>query len=73
MKSRVYIVTGSSGIAGETIKILTTAGHKVFFISNDIAQCETLLNELQSMQLNADYITGDLTEEQMCQKLVLET
>lgn len=70
MKSHVYLVTGAAGIARETIKMLTAAGHRVFFISNDTAQCKALVDELQSMKMHADYLTGDLTDEQICQQLV---
>jgi NAD(P)-dependent dehydrogenase (short-subunit alcohol dehydrogenase family) len=70
MRSNVYVITGAAGIAAETIKILTSAGHRVYFISNDAKQCKLLSGELQLLGLSADYIVGDLTDERIVQKLV---
>ncbi|MBS0027694.1 SDR family NAD(P)-dependent oxidoreductase [Chitinophaga hostae] len=66
----VYIITGASGIAAETIKLLAAAGHRVFFIGKEAAQCETLADELQKLYLHADYMTGDLTDVHVVQQLV---
>ncbi|WP_126246179.1 SDR family NAD(P)-dependent oxidoreductase [Chitinophaga rhizosphaerae] len=70
MKCCVFIITGAAGIAAETVKLLAGKGHRVFFVSCDARHCETLADELQVMQLQADFITGDLTDERVVKKLV---
>ena len=62
MKDKVLIITGSSGIAAETIKIATEQGAKVFYISKTEASCAALLESLQSAGQTADYVVGDLTD-----------
>ncbi|NLU90456.1 SDR family NAD(P)-dependent oxidoreductase [Chitinophaga sp. Ak27] len=70
MRGKVYIVTGASGIAAATIKLLLKAGGHVFYIGKESDQCECLQKEINSMKLSVDYMTGDLTDERIVDTLV---
>jgi len=70
MKDKVLIITGSSGIAAETIKIVLQQGAKVFFIGRNADKCASFKSELKAMNLDADYIVGDLTDVEVASKLV---
>jgi len=70
MAGKVYIVTGSSGIAAETIKLLAAENNHVFFAGKDETQCDQLFAEIKEIGYRADFITGDLTDELVVNKLV---
>jgi NAD(P)-dependent dehydrogenase (short-subunit alcohol dehydrogenase family) len=70
MPGKIYIITGSTGIAAETIKLLVAEGNKVFFIGRDESHCEELQAEIKTMGHTADFISGDLTDENVVSKLV---
>lgn len=70
MKDTVLIITGASGIAGETIKLATEQGAKVFYISRTEKSCEELLESLKAVGQTADYIIGDLTNPSVAIELV---
>ena len=70
MKNKVYIITGSSGIAAETIKLAAEKGANVFFIGREKDRCQKFQEELNTQGFNADYLVGDLTHEQVAIDLV---
>lgn len=70
MRENVYIITGSSGIAAETIKLIVSQGSKVFYIGKTESQCVDLQNEIKSIGFHADYIAGDLTDPAIAVQLV---
>ncbi len=70
MKNKVYIITGSSGIAAETIKMVAGLGGKVFYIGRDAERCKNFKNELNQQNLDADYIVGDLVNPEVAINLV---
>lgn len=69
MSPKIYIVTGSSGIAAETIKLLLKEG-KVCFIGKGEENCTSLSTEINEMGFEADYKAGDLTNESVVSDLV---
>ncbi|TWF40365.1 NAD(P)-dependent dehydrogenase (short-subunit alcohol dehydrogenase family) [Chitinophaga polysaccharea] len=70
MAGEIYIVTGASGIAAATIKLLLQGGAHIFYIGKEPDQCRNLSEEIRSMELYADYIIGDLTDESTVYELV---
>ncbi|MDX9880572.1 MAG: SDR family oxidoreductase [Prolixibacteraceae bacterium] len=70
MKNKTYIITGSSGIAAETIKLALAKGARVFFIGRDGHRCRDFSRELLGMGYSADYLVGDLTDPQVAVGLV---
>lgn len=70
MKNKVFIITGSSGIATETIKLALEQGAKVFFIGRDKDRCKNFQDELRAVNFDADYLVGDLTDPKVSIKLV---
>jgi NAD(P)-dependent dehydrogenase (short-subunit alcohol dehydrogenase family) len=70
MAGKVYIVTGSTGIAAETIKLLAADNNYVCYAGRDVSHCETLLEEISGKGYDADYVVGDLTNESVVQELV---
>ncbi len=70
MRNKVFIITGSTGIAAETIKLLVKEGAKVFFISQTKKNCQNLYDELASMGYEADFMVGDLTDPEVAIQLV---
>lgn len=70
MKNKVYIITGSSGIAAETIKLVLKQGAKVLYIGRDANKCKEFQEELKADNLEADYLVGDLTVPNTATKLV---
>ncbi|NMH87966.1 SDR family NAD(P)-dependent oxidoreductase [Flavivirga algicola] len=70
MKDKVFIITGSSGIAAETIKMVLMQEAKVFFIGREANRCKDLQESLQKAGLYADYIVGDLVDPATAPKLV---
>lgn len=71
MPGKVYVVTGASGIAAATIKLLVMDGHHVFYVGIEQETCADLLTELEAFGKTADYIVGNLTHEEVVNKLVL--
>ncbi len=70
MKDKVFIVTGSSGIAAETIKLILIEGGKVYYVGRDHERCKALQTELAANNLQADYVSGDLTNPETTTRLV---
>lgn len=70
MTGKIYIVTGSSGIAAETIKLLLKEGNYVYFIGKGEENCESLSAEIKEMGFAADFKVGDLTNESVVSDLV---
>lgn len=70
MKDKVLIITGSSGIAAETIKIVLQRHAKVIFISKTETSCLQLQSDLTKISLSAEYMVGDLTDPEVAVKLV---
>lgn len=70
MKNKIFIITGASGIAAATIKLVLQQGAKVFYISRSKESSEALHLELKSLGLSADYMTGDLTDPEVAVSLV---
>lgn len=70
MANKVYIVTGSTGIAAETIKLLVADNNYVCYAGSDVSHCESLLKEIKEKGYDADYISGDLTNESVVRQLV---
>lgn len=63
MSGKIYIVTGSDGIAAETIKLLLKDGNRVCFIGLGEENCAALLSEINEMGFVADCKAGDLRNE----------
>jgi len=70
MKDKILIITGSSGIAAETIKMVLKQGAKVFYIGRNADRCKEFQDDLQKEGLHADYIVGDLVNPATAPKLV---
>ncbi len=60
MESKVFIVTGSSGIAAATVRKLVAGGAYVYVVGIDEASCTALYSELHSTGRIA-YQLGDVT------------
>ncbi len=72
MKNKVFIITGSSGIAAETIKLVLSEGGKVFYIGRDMNRSKAFYDELKTTYFNINYLVGDLTNPVIAKKLVQE-
>jgi NAD(P)-dependent dehydrogenase (short-subunit alcohol dehydrogenase family) len=70
MADKVYIVTGSTGIAAETIKLLIDEKNYVYYAGRNVRHCEALLAEINEKGFDADYVVGDLTNESVVRELV---
>lgn len=70
MADKVYIVTGSTGIAAETILMLLANRNHVYFAGRDVCHCEELLEKINTLGYEADYIADDLTNEWVVRELV---
>lgn len=70
MKDKVCIITGSSGIAAETIKMVLAQGAKVFYIGRNAERCQNFQNDLRVAGFDADYVVGDLVDPSVAPKLV---
>lgn len=60
MEDKVFVITGSSGIAAATIRKLVDCGAKVYFVGIDLESCSSLFDELCSSGRVA-YQLGDVT------------
>lgn len=59
---KVFVITGSTGIAAATIKLAAGEGHAVFFVSRDETSCRELAEELQTENKPCGYRVADLIE-----------
>ena len=62
MESKVFVITGSSGIAASTIRKLVEGGARVYFVGIDQESCVSLFAELSSSGRIA-YQLGDVTAD----------
>ncbi len=58
---KVYVITGSSGIAAAAIRLAAREGHAVFFISRDEESCRLLAEELRADETPCGFYVADLT------------
>lgn len=70
MKNKVFIITGASGIAAETIQMALLREARVFYVSRTKQSCEALQERLQEKGLSAPYMVGDLTDQNIATCLV---
>jgi NAD(P)-dependent dehydrogenase (short-subunit alcohol dehydrogenase family) len=56
MTDRIYLITGSTGIAAATARLVTRDGGTVFIVGNDEQSCRVLESEIQ-----CDYYVADIT------------
>lgn len=70
MKNKVFIITGASGIAAETIKLALQQEAKVFYVSLTEKSSSDLLEEINELGFSADYLVGDLTRPEVAVELV---
>ncbi len=63
---RVYLITGSSGMARATAILAAAQGHAVFIAGIDEYDCRTLTNELPK----AGYSIGDLRDERAAEDAI---
>ncbi|BDD01200.1 SDR family oxidoreductase [Persicobacter psychrovividus] len=70
MKNKIFIITGASGIAAETMKLAVQQGAKVFFCGRNEARCQELKELLLELGGEADYLVGDLTDPELAVRLV---
>lgn len=70
MKNKVLIITGASGIAGETIKLAVQQEAKVFYISLSEESSAGVHQYLKKHGYSADYRVGDLTKPEVAVELV---
>jgi NAD(P)-dependent dehydrogenase (short-subunit alcohol dehydrogenase family) len=70
MTGKVYIVTGSTGIAADTILLLLKEGNHVFYVDKNVFHCEQLLEVINYMGYDADYMVGNLSNERFIKELV---
>lgn len=70
MKNKGFIITGSSGIAAETIKLAVRNGARIFYIGKSQDHCEKLYDEIKKEGFHADYLVGDLTNPETTPRLV---
>jgi len=70
MKGKVYIITGSSGIAAATIRLVSRAGGNSYYIGRDAGRCAALKEALNREGLDADYLVGDLVDPSVAIALV---
>lgn len=70
MKDRVLLITASSGIGAETIKLALQHGAKVFYTARTEESCFTFSKQLRVLGLEAAYLAGDLTHPEAAAALV---
>lgn len=70
MKNKVFIITGASGIAAETIKLAVRKKAKVFYVSLTEKSSSDLHKEIKGLGFTADYLVGDLTRPGVAVELV---
>lgn len=59
--NKVYIITGSTGIAAAAIKLAAHESHSVFFVSRDEESCRALAKELRADGRPCGFYVADLT------------
>lgn len=62
VQSRVYLITGSTGIAAATAKLAVQAGIKLFFTSRTAENCQRLADELQALEGDCAFLPAELTD-----------
>jgi NAD(P)-dependent dehydrogenase (short-subunit alcohol dehydrogenase family) len=70
VKNRVLLVTASSGIGAETIKLALQHGAKIFYSSISEESCLEFQEELAELGYEAAFLSGDLTSPPAAKKLV---
>lgn len=63
VQSKVYLLTGSTGIAAATARLAARARARVFIISRDEPSCRALSTELKNAGGACDFHVADLTIE----------
>lgn len=69
MEGNVFIVTGSSGIAGATVRKLVADGACVYVVGIDEVSCKELFSELSGTN-RMTYQLGDVTESGMGETVI---
>ena len=67
---RVYLVTGSTGIAAASARRFAADGAAVWVVSRTEAHCRSLVEELQAGGAEAGYHAADLTEDAAADRAV---
>lgn len=62
MNTKVYLITGSTGIGAETARQLAALGHRLFIVSRHEENASALAEELRQTGAEADSWFGDLTD-----------
>lgn len=70
MKEKVLIVTGSTGIASETIQLAARRGARICFGSRNEDNCLALHKRVQGWGGESVYLSGDLCDPVYCKSLV---
>lgn len=70
MENKVFIITGASGIAAETIKIALRGHAKIICIDKDEINCLKLQLDLEKTGLVAGFFIGDLTDKNVAAEAV---
>lgn len=58
--NKVYLITGSTGIAAATIRLAASEGVAIFFVSRDEASCRALAEELRAGNNACGFYIADL-------------
>ena len=61
-QGKVYLITGSTGIAAATATLAVQAGVTVFFTSRTAANCQRLSEELRALGGECDFLPAELTD-----------
>jgi NAD(P)-dependent dehydrogenase (short-subunit alcohol dehydrogenase family) len=69
MRKRTYLITASSGIGGETAKLLAQQRANLFVAGRDLSKCQVMTDQLRSLGGEADFLAGDLTDPWFAAKL----
>src|ERR1700722_7698293 len=69
MQKRTYLITASSGIGGETAKLLAQQRANLFVAGRDRSKCHLLACQLRRLGGKADFLAGDLTDPWFAPKL----
>src|ERR1039457_4038128 len=69
MQKRTYLITASSGIGGETAKLLAQQGAKLFVAGRTQSKCQAMTDQLRSLGGEADFLAGDLTDPMFAPRL----
>lgn len=61
LTGKIYLITGSTGIAAATARMATQAGANVFMVGKDESSCRDLHDELSAAGSYGGYYVADLT------------